>query len=131
VSLLYKVTRRLLSVPTVLWIAALSGLLDRRRWRAAFPVTPGTLLAWHHRLVARGWYYSARRRIGRPPTRTAINTLVLRLARENPQRGHRRMQGELARLDHHIAHTTVWRILHAPASTLLGARPLHGGAELR
>ncbi|WP_231648592.1 integrase [Saccharothrix sp. NRRL B-16348] len=149
VSLLYKVTRRLLSIPSVLlrseaakdaellvlrhenavlrrqlagpvryepadrlWFAALAGLVDRRRWREVFPVTPGTLLAWHRKLIARKWAYSAHRRTGRPPTRAAIRSLVLRLARENPRWGHRRIQGELARLGHHIAPSTVWRILH-------------------
>jgi putative transposase len=82
VSLLYKVARKLLSVPGALlrsdtekaaevlvlrhenavlrrqipspvryepadrlWLAALSSLIPRHRWRAVFPVTPGTLLA--------------------------------------------------------------------------------------
>ena len=131
VSLLYKVTRKLLSVPSVVlrsetakdaellvlrhenavlrrqlagrvrygpadrfWFAALSGLVDRRRWREVFPVTPGTLLAWHRKPVARRWDHFARRRTGRPPTRAAIKTLVLRLARETPRWGHRRIQGE-------------------------------------
>ncbi|MEU4745362.1 integrase core domain-containing protein, partial [Actinosynnema sp. NPDC023658] len=94
------------------WFAALSGLVDRRRWRKVFPVTPDTLLAWHHRLVARKWDHPARRRTGHPPTRAAVKTLVLRLAGENPRWGHRRIQGELARLGHHIAHSTVWQILH-------------------
>jgi transposase InsO family protein len=149
VSLLYKVTRKLLSVPSMLlrremvkdaellvlrhenavlrrqlagpvryepadrfWFAALAGLVDRRRWREVFPVTPGTLLAWHRRLVTRQWDYSTRRRTGRPPTRAAVKSLVLRLAMENPRWGHRRIQGELARLGHRIAHSTVWQILH-------------------
>ncbi|MCC8251548.1 integrase core domain-containing protein [Saccharothrix luteola] len=85
--------------------------MDRRRWREVFPVTPGTLLTWHRKLIARKWDHSARRRAGRPPTRAAVKTLVLRLARENPRWGHRRIQGELARLGHHIAHSTVWQIL--------------------
>ncbi|WP_211348304.1 transposase [Saccharothrix texasensis] len=93
------------------WFAALSGLVDRRRWREVFPVTPGTLLAWHRRFVARTWDHSARRRTGRPPTRAAVKTHVLRLARENPRWGHRRIQGELARLSHHIAPSTIWQIL--------------------
>ncbi|MEU4445458.1 helix-turn-helix domain-containing protein [Actinosynnema sp. NPDC050801] len=90
----------------------LSGLVDRRRWREVFPVTPGTLLAWHRRFVARKWDHTARRRTGRPPTRAVIKSFVLRLARENPRWGHRRIQGELARLGHRIAHSTVWQILH-------------------
>lgn len=34
------------------WLAALSSLLPRHRWRSVFPVTPGTLLAWHRQLIA-------------------------------------------------------------------------------
>ncbi|MCP4086189.1 MAG: transposase [Actinomycetia bacterium] len=35
----------------------------------------------------------------------------MRLATENPTWGHRRLQGELARVGHTIAKTTVWQIL--------------------
>lgn len=94
------------------WFAALSRVVNRRRWREVFPVKPGTLLTWHRRLIARKWDYSARRCTGRPPTRAAIRSLVLRLARENPRWGHRRVQGELARLGHRVAPSTVWQILH-------------------
>ncbi len=78
------------------WFAALSKLIPRSRWREVFPVTPGTVLGWHRRFIAWKWDYTARRRIGRPPSRAAIKALVLRLARENPRWGHRRIQGELA-----------------------------------
>ncbi len=95
------------------WLAALSSLIPRCDWRRVFPVTPGTLLAWHRRLIAKRWDYShRRRRTGRPPA-AALKKLVLRLARENPRWGHRRIQGELARLGHSIAPSTVWQILHA------------------
>jgi transposase InsO family protein len=95
------------------WLAALSRLLPRKRWAQTFAVKPATLLAWHRKLVARKWDYSARRGPGRPPTATAIKQLVLRMAKDNPHWGHRRIQGELARLGHRIAPSTVWQILHA------------------
>jgi transposase InsO family protein len=96
-----------------LWLAALSQLLPRRCWPQIFPVTPATLLAWHRQLVARKWDYSARRGPGRPPTPAAIRQLVLRMAQENPSWGHRRIQGEMVRLGHRIASSTVWHILRA------------------
>jgi putative transposase len=95
-----------------LWLAALARLVPRRRWVQVFAVTPATLLAWHRRLVARKWDYTARRGPGRPSTATAIKQVVLRMARENPQWGHQRIQGELVRLGHRIAASTVWQILH-------------------
>jgi transposase len=77
-----------------------------------FAVTPATLLAWHRKLVARRWDYGAGRP-GRPPTAAAVKPLVIRMAEENPYWGHRRIQGELVRLGHRIASSTVWQILHA------------------
>jgi hypothetical protein len=50
------------------WFAGLSRLLPRRLWSMVFPVTPATILRWHHRLVARKWTYTDRRRPGRPST---------------------------------------------------------------
>jgi transposase len=95
-----------------LWLAALSRLVPRRRWGEVFAVTPATLLAWHRRLVAHKWDYASRRRPGRPSTAAAIRKLVIRIATENPAWGHRRVQGELVRLGHPIAASTVWQILH-------------------
>jgi putative transposase len=94
------------------WLAALSRLLPRRRWATIFSVTPATVLAWHRRLVSRKWDYTARRRPGRPPTAAAIKSMVIRMAVDNPSWGHRRVQGELVRLGHRIAASTVWQILH-------------------
>ncbi|MBF8187047.1 hypothetical protein ITP53_15140 [Nonomuraea sp. K274] len=39
--------------------------------------------------------------------------MIVRVAQENPTGGHRRIQGELARLGYAIAASTVWEILHA------------------
>ena len=75
-------------------------------------MTPATLLAWHTRLVARHWDHTIRRQPGRPSTAAAVRKLVIRMAAENPAWGHRRVQGELARLGHRIAASTVWQILH-------------------
>ncbi len=95
-----------------LWLAALSRLVPSRRWAEVFAVTPVTLLAWHRRLVTRKWDYTSRRRPGRPSTAAAIRKLVIRIATEIPAWGHRRVQGELGRLGHPIAASTVWQILH-------------------
>jgi putative transposase len=96
-----------------LWLTALSRLVNRRQWPQIFPVTPATILRWHRNLVARKWDYTSRRRSGRPSTGTSVKTLIIRIARENPAWGHRRIQGELARLGNEIAASTVWEILHA------------------
>ncbi|WP_323181309.1 integrase core domain-containing protein [Streptomyces sp. NBC_00154] len=107
----------------------MSSLIPRRRWSGVFPVTPGALLAWHRGLITKKWDYSdRRRRTGRPPTAAALKKLVLRLAQENPRWGHRRIQGELARLGHPIAPSTVWEILHAAG---IGPAPRRTGPSWR
>jgi putative transposase len=50
-------------------------------------------------------------KIGNGPD-PSVRAMVLRLAAENPTWGHRRVHGELIRLGHTIASSTVWKILH-------------------
>jgi putative transposase len=95
------------------WLAALARLVPRKRWAEVFPVTPATLLAWHRGLAARKYDTRKRRKPGRPTKCPGIARLVVRLARENPLWGHRRIHGELIKLGVTIAPSTVWEILHA------------------
>jgi transposase InsO family protein len=75
-------------------------------------VSPDTVLRWHRDLIKhRHARASMRRRPGRPRTVASIRRLVLRLARENPSWGYRRIDGELALLGITIAASTVWEIL--------------------
>jgi len=91
-------------------IAALARLLPKYL-RAHRVVTPGTLLAWHRRLVAAKWRQP--RPPGRPPTPPALVELIVRVARENPSWGYTRIQGELRRLGHLVGASTIRRILRA------------------
>ncbi len=76
--------------------------------------TPDTLLRWHRELIARKWDHSDKRQsVGRPRTGQQIVDLTLRLARENPTWGYRRIQGVLANVGFKTSDTTVGNILKA------------------
>ena len=110
------VLRRRVTRPQLDWadravLAGLARLLPRSTWRGLL-FQPATLLRWHRELVRRRWTYPHRR--GRPSTSPEIRALVLRLARENPTWGYRRIHGELCRLGYRIGASTVWAILQRP-----------------
>ena len=92
--------------------ALLSVIPKARRQGLRLLVTPDTILRWHRAIVRRRWAARSKRgRTGRPATRRHIKALVLRLARENPGWGYRRIHGELAGLGVNVAASTVWEIL--------------------
>ena len=90
----------------------LSVIPKARRQGLRLLVTPDTILRWHRDIVRRRWAVRSKRgRTGRPATRRNVKALVLRLARENPGWGYRRIHGELAGLGVKVAASTVWEIL--------------------
>ena len=75
-------------------------------------VSPDTILRWHRALLRRRHAKASRpQRPGRPPTIRSIQALVLRLVRENPNWGYRRVHGELHTRGIKVAPSTVWKIL--------------------
>jgi len=74
-------------------------------------VTPATLLAWHRKLIASKYDGSAHRKPGRPRTDAEVETLILRMAKENRTWGYERIMGALANLGHKRSANTIATIL--------------------
>src|SRR5690348_6924833 len=109
------VLRRTNPRPRMSWtdravLAALTRIMPKAL-RARRIVTPGTLLRWHRRLVAAKWRQP--RAPGRPSVPDELVALILRLARENTRWGVVRIQGELRRIGHRVAASTIRKILRA------------------
>jgi putative transposase len=90
-------------------LATLSRAAARTAW-TNLSVKPETLLRWHRQLVARRWTY-AHRTAGRPPLERSLRELILRLARENPHWGYKRIVGELNGLGMSVSATSVRKVL--------------------
>ena len=110
-----SILRRENSKPKMTWpdravLAALARLLPKAG-RGHRIVTPGTLLRWHKRMVAAKWRRP--KPPGRPPIPDELVALILHLARENRRWGVARIQGELRRLGHRVAASTIRRILRS------------------
>jgi hypothetical protein len=105
-------------------LAARAHRLGRRALTdVATLVTPDTLLRWHRRLIARKWT-RVRRRAGRPGVRQEIRQLTVRMARENPTWGYRRIQGALKNLGHRVARSTVAAVLRDEGIGPVPERPM-------
>jgi putative transposase len=69
-------------------------------------------MRWHRELILGKWAAYARR--SQYPDRvpaSELHQLILRLARENPRWGYRRVEGELLKVGHGCSHLTVRRVL--------------------
>ena len=92
-------------------LAALRNRLPKSAW-AALLVRPETVLGWHRSLVRRKWAaYLRRPRRGRPRISTECRELIVRMAKENPGWGYFRIKGELLKLGHAVAATTIRSVL--------------------
>ena len=109
------VLRRATPRPRLSWsdravLAALARVLPKAP-RTCRIVTPGTLLRWHCRMAAARWRQP--RPPVRPPVPDELAALILRLPRENRRWGVVRIQGELRRLGHRVAASTIRKTLRA------------------
>ncbi len=59
---------------------------------------PETVFKWHRALVRRKWTYRKKNRGGRPRTEKELEQLIVRLARENNDWGHGKIEGECRKL---------------------------------
>jgi putative transposase len=84
----------------------------KQRKETATIATPDTLMRWYKRLMAEKFAGSHQRTAwGRPRVPDEVEQLVLRMAKEKPTWGYRRIQGALANLGHQIDTITVRNIL--------------------
>ncbi len=88
-------------------LAAKGKVIGRRLLASvATIVTPDTILRWHRQLIAMKWTHLTKR-VGRPGIMRAIRKLIVRMATDNSIWGSCGIQGELKKLDHRVARSTI------------------------
>ena len=90
--------------------------LQTRQWQqrvreAVLLVQPETVLKWHRELVRRKWTFRQPDRGGRPRLESDIESLIIRIASENPRMGYDKIQGELLKLSFAVDPTTIKNVL--------------------
>ena len=111
-------TKSRLSRPEKLMLVALLTRLQlqTRQWKqrlreVVLIVQPDTVLKWHRELVRRKWAFRQPDCGGRPRPDPDIETLIIRIARENPRMGYDKIQGELLKLGFTVDPTTIKNVL--------------------
>ncbi len=94
------------------FLTAAARRMSRPSWSILI-VTPQPILRWHQRLAARRWANYSKRRRGRPGLDPDTKELIVRMGKENPRWGYRRIHGELKNLGFDVSATTVRRVLRA------------------
>tara|TARA_R110002073_G_scaffold101173_1_gene230011 strand:- start:202 stop:1269 length:1068 start_codon:yes stop_codon:yes gene_type:complete len=89
-------------------IAAKGKPLGRRMLdRIATIVTPDTIMRWHRKLIAAHHTFPHKTRQGRPGLMKSIRELIVRMATDNSSWGYLRIRGELKKVGHRVAKTTI------------------------
>ena len=74
-------------------------------------VRPETVIRWHRELVRRKWAQPPQNQVGRPRIEQEIESIIVRLAKENLRWGYYRIEGELKKLGFVASLTTVRNVL--------------------
>ena len=72
---------------------------------------PETVLRWHRELVRLKWTYERKNKRGSPLISQELESLILRLAKENPRWGYGKIEGELLKLGFKISQTPIQKTL--------------------
>ena len=98
-----------LSDPERSMLAEIGKRLGRKALaQVALVARPDTILAWYRRLIATKFDGSSHRSYpGRPRIGHEIETLIVKMARENSGWGYDRIVGTPASLGHHVTDQTV------------------------
>ena len=73
-------------------------------------VKPETMLRWQRQLIKHFWTFKKKTPVGRPPVSNEIKQLILTMKNDNLYWGHKRIQGELLKLNIHLDKNTIRNI---------------------